>query len=66
MGCLGQMPRPYKLGVPTVTYNLNIPIELKEKLVKQAHVKSRELGVQVSIADLIREKLEWQPTKEEK
>ena len=49
------MPRPHKLGVPTVTYNLNMPVELKEKLLKQAHIKSRELGIQVSIADLIRE-----------
>ena len=60
------MPRSHKLGVPTVTYNLNMPVELKEKLVKQAHVKSRELGIQVSIADLIREKLEWRSTKAEK
>ena len=43
-----------------------MPVELKEKLVKQAHVKSRELGIQVSIADLIREKLEWRSTKAEK
>ena len=60
------MPRPHKLGVPTVTYNLNMPVELKEKLVKQAHIKSCELGIQVSIADIIREKLEWRSTKAEK
>ena len=51
------MPRPYKLKVPTVTYNFIMPVTMKDNLNKKAHIQSKQLGIQVTIADLIREQL---------
>ena len=51
------MPRPNKLRVETVTYNLTLPVSMKNNLSKSAHDKSKKLGKEISIADLIREKL---------
>ena len=51
------MPRSNKLGVPIVTYNLIMPVTMKDNLNKKAHMQSKELGIQVSVADLIREQL---------
>ncbi|BAQ86414.1 hypothetical protein [uncultured Mediterranean phage uvMED] len=49
------MPRPNKLNVPYTTYNLVIPIKMKEQLSKIAHDRSVIENQQISIADIIRE-----------
>lgn len=52
------MPRPYKLRVPYTTFNIVLPIKTKEELSKLAHERSKKLGIQVSISDLIRERID--------
>jgi hypothetical protein len=49
------MPRPNKLNVPYTTYNLVIPIKMKDQLSKIAHDRSVIENQQISIADIIRE-----------
>jgi len=52
------MPRPYKLKVPYTTLNIVLPVTMKEHLSKQAHIMSKRLGKEVSMADIIRDTLE--------
>ena len=48
------MARPNKIKEPTVTYNLNIPVKMKEQLSAIAFSQSKNLGLSISIADIIR------------
>ena len=52
------MPRPYKLKVPYTTLNIVLPVTMKEHLSKQAHIMSKSLGREVSMAAIIRDTLE--------
>ena len=52
------MPRPNKILEPTKVYNLNIKTEHYDKLSYIAHKESNIHGIQVSVADLMRESIE--------
>ena len=51
------MPRPHKLKVKTTTLNIILPISVKEQISKEAHLKSKQLGKIVSMAEIIRERI---------
>jgi len=51
------MPRPHKLKVPYTTLNIVLPITMKEELSKEAHYLSRMHGKEVSLGDIIRDRI---------
>ena len=52
------MPRPNKILEPTKAYNLNIKVQDYDKLSYIAQKESNIHGIQVSVADLMRESIE--------
>ena len=51
------MPRPHKLKVPYTTLNIVLPISMKQQLSKEAHELSKKFGKEISMGDIIRNRI---------